>query len=306
MKGRGKRKIPEKIRRPAALSDTIPNAKIQKRLHWETTNPRYAGNTARLACRSDEALEVRVTVARIAPSILDPGRAATYSGPWQDSSSSGVVRCLLQKCMAKALYDNIAESPDELAFRRGDLLTVLEQNTADIEGWWLCSLRGRQVSDSERQTGESESERQARVTLRGKQVRVTERQAGWQVRVTERQAGERDSERQAVLQISGHGWCYGELPLCPSPPDSKAVCVVGGASEGGGVPQGICPGNRLRLLAGVYDTGHILADEPTPELSTLQRQGKRRSWHVQPNKVGNYSFELAMSFCERLVAGSYV
>lgn len=53
--------------------------------------------------------------------------------------------CLLQKCVAKALYDNIAESPDELAFRRGDLLTVLEQNTAGIEGWWLCSLRGRQV-----------------------------------------------------------------------------------------------------------------------------------------------------------------
>ncbi|GBP18975.1 Breast cancer anti-estrogen resistance protein 1 [Eumeta japonica] len=46
--------------------------------------------------------------------------------------------------MARALYDNIAESPDELAFRRGDLLTVLEQNTGGNEGWWLCSLRGRQ------------------------------------------------------------------------------------------------------------------------------------------------------------------
>ncbi|XP_061715005.1 breast cancer anti-estrogen resistance protein 1 isoform X3 [Cydia pomonella] len=48
------------------------------------------------------------------------------------------------QCMARALYDNIAESPDELAFRRGDLLTVLEQNTGGSEGWWLCSLRGRQ------------------------------------------------------------------------------------------------------------------------------------------------------------------
>ncbi|KAJ2943709.1 hypothetical protein O0L34_g16822 [Tuta absoluta] len=46
--------------------------------------------------------------------------------------------------MARALYDNIAEAPDELAFRRGDLLTVLEQNTGGSEGWWLCSLRGRQ------------------------------------------------------------------------------------------------------------------------------------------------------------------
>lgn len=87
--------------------------------------------------------------------------------------------------MARALYDNIAESPDELAFRRGDTLTVLEQNTAGIEGWWLCALRGR---------------------------------------------------------------------------------------------QGICPGNRLRIVAGVYE------DQGQGQ-GTLQRQGKRRSWHVQPNKV---------------------
>ncbi|XP_046395950.1 breast cancer anti-estrogen resistance protein 1 isoform X2 [Ischnura elegans] len=124
-----------------------------------------------------------------------------------------------QNCVARALYDNIAESPDELAFRKGDLLTVLEQNTAGIEGWWLCSLRGR---------------------------------------------------------------------------------------------QGICPGNRLRLLAGVFDSssqqtilgnmvqhqslggGSLTASSSNPgtgtamdsmDLNTLQRQGKRRSWHVQPNKV---------------------
>jgi hypothetical protein len=53
--------------------------------------------------------------------------------------------CVFQNCVARALYDNIAESPDELAFRKGDTLTVLEQNTGGIEGWWLCSLRGRQV-----------------------------------------------------------------------------------------------------------------------------------------------------------------
>ncbi|XP_071451243.1 breast cancer anti-estrogen resistance protein 1 [Hetaerina americana] len=124
-----------------------------------------------------------------------------------------------QNCVARALYDNIAESPDELAFRKGDLLTVLEQNTAGIEGWWLCSLRGR---------------------------------------------------------------------------------------------QGICPGNRLRLLAGVFDSSapqtilgsmvphqslgsSLTASSSNPgtggasmdsmDLNTLQRQGKRRSWHVQPNKV---------------------
>ncbi|XP_026088018.1 enhancer of filamentation 1-like [Carassius auratus] len=46
--------------------------------------------------------------------------------------------------MAKALYDNVPESPEELAFRKGDILTVIEQNTGGLEGWWLCSLHGRQ------------------------------------------------------------------------------------------------------------------------------------------------------------------
>ena len=40
--------------------------------------------------------------------------------------------------------------------------------------------------------------------------------------------------------------------------------------------QGICPGNRLRLLAGVYDTGQLLADSPElPELNTLQLSALR-------------------------------
>ncbi|CAL4072830.1 unnamed protein product, partial [Meganyctiphanes norvegica] len=56
-----------------------------------------------------------------------------------------LIYCIFpQNCIARALYDNVAESPDELAFRRGDILTVLEQNTAGLEGWWLCSLKGRQ------------------------------------------------------------------------------------------------------------------------------------------------------------------
>ncbi|XP_075044986.1 breast cancer anti-estrogen resistance protein 1 isoform X2 [Mixophyes fleayi] len=46
--------------------------------------------------------------------------------------------------LAKALYDNVAESPDELSFRKGDIMTVLECNTQGLDGWWLCSLHGRQ------------------------------------------------------------------------------------------------------------------------------------------------------------------
>ncbi|XP_063205700.1 cas scaffolding protein family member 4 isoform X4 [Chroicocephalus ridibundus] len=46
--------------------------------------------------------------------------------------------------LAKALYDNKAECSDELAFRKGDILTVLDQNVLGSDGWWKCSLHGRQ------------------------------------------------------------------------------------------------------------------------------------------------------------------
>lgn len=48
------------------------------------------------------------------------------------------------KLYAKAIYDNYADTPDELPFKKGDTLTVIEQDTEGIEGWWLCSLRNRQ------------------------------------------------------------------------------------------------------------------------------------------------------------------
>uniref|UniRef100_A0A671N4J7 Cas scaffold protein family member 4 n=1 Tax=Sinocyclocheilus anshuiensis TaxID=1608454 RepID=A0A671N4J7_9TELE len=45
---------------------------------------------------------------------------------------------------ARALYDNTAETEDELAFRKGEIIMVLEKNVAGNIGWWKCSLRGRQ------------------------------------------------------------------------------------------------------------------------------------------------------------------
>uniref|UniRef100_A0A4W4G215 SH3 domain-containing protein n=1 Tax=Electrophorus electricus TaxID=8005 RepID=A0A4W4G215_ELEEL len=45
---------------------------------------------------------------------------------------------------AKALYDNVAESPDELAFCKGDVLAVLQQTVPRNVGWWRCSLLGKE------------------------------------------------------------------------------------------------------------------------------------------------------------------
>ncbi|XP_040014587.1 cas scaffolding protein family member 4 isoform X2 [Xiphias gladius] len=45
--------------------------------------------------------------------------------------------------LAKALYDNTAECADELAFRKGDIVMVVDQHVAGTSGWWMCSLYGR-------------------------------------------------------------------------------------------------------------------------------------------------------------------
>ncbi|XP_056107370.1 cas scaffolding protein family member 4 [Rhinichthys klamathensis goyatoka] len=50
----------------------------------------------------------------------------------------------METLYARALYDNTAETEDELAFRKGDIILVLEKNVAGSIGWWACSLHGRQ------------------------------------------------------------------------------------------------------------------------------------------------------------------
>lgn len=63
--------------------------------------------------------------------------------------------------------------------------------------------------------------------------------------------------------------------------------------------QGICPGNRLRLLVGQYDTGGCLVGS-RPDLTIsedgIQRHGKRRSWHVQPNRVSYLLYDTIIKF----------
>ncbi|XP_067905605.1 breast cancer anti-estrogen resistance protein 1 isoform X4 [Heterodontus francisci] len=63
---------------------------------------------------------------------------------FKENSQHSLVKQPVKNVLAKALYDNVAESPDELTFRKGDIMTVLERNTGGLEGWWLCSLHGRQ------------------------------------------------------------------------------------------------------------------------------------------------------------------
>ena len=46
--------------------------------------------------------------------------------------------------LAKALYNNDSEADDELSFKKGDVITVLETDFEGMVGWWLCSLGEKQ------------------------------------------------------------------------------------------------------------------------------------------------------------------
>jgi hypothetical protein len=50
----------------------------------------------------------------------------------------------LQVVLAKALYNNDSEADDELSFKKGDVITVLETDFEGMVGWWLCSLGEKQ------------------------------------------------------------------------------------------------------------------------------------------------------------------
>ncbi|KAM6223801.1 LOW QUALITY PROTEIN: breast cancer anti-estrogen resistance protein 1 [Rhynchocyon petersi] len=86
------------------------------------------------------------------PRARDPARGSQAAGPPSPPACRppapptppAEVKMSVPNVLAKALYDNVAESPDELSFRKGDIMTVLERDTQGLDGWWLCSLHGRQ------------------------------------------------------------------------------------------------------------------------------------------------------------------
>ncbi|KAJ8866335.1 hypothetical protein PR048_032178 [Dryococelus australis] len=95
------------------------------------TIQRHDGNTARLARRSDEALGVRVSVARIAPSLLDLGRATT-SPPTKANrvrfpAGSLAGFRLWESCRTMPLiggFSRVSPVSPAIAFRRCSILNL--------------------------------------------------------------------------------------------------------------------------------------------------------------------------------------
>ncbi|XP_062541643.1 breast cancer anti-estrogen resistance protein 1 isoform X2 [Armigeres subalbatus] len=141
-----------------------------------------------------------------------------------------------KKILAKAIYENIAESTDELAFRKGDILTVIETDTNDCTGWWLCQLRGRQ--------------------------------------------GICPGNRLKIIQPHDSG-CF-----TLSPASSPCPSIGPGTNLNSPVPSDIYENTTTASSISSATSA------PTPgskhhqhQQQQQQHQGKRRSWHINPNKV---------------------
>uniref|UniRef100_A0A182VIS0 SH3 domain-containing protein n=1 Tax=Anopheles merus TaxID=30066 RepID=A0A182VIS0_ANOME len=124
-----------------------------------------------------------------------------------------------KKLLAKATFDNIAESTDELAFRKGEILTVIETDTNGLKGWWLCQLRGRQ--------------------------------------------GICPGNRLKIIQSHDSG-CF-----TLSPASSPCPTIDSTTNLNSPIPSEI------------YENTSLCSSTSAGS----QRQGKRRSWHIMPNKL---------------------
>ncbi|XP_055631950.1 breast cancer anti-estrogen resistance protein 1 isoform X2 [Toxorhynchites rutilus septentrionalis] len=148
-----------------------------------------------------------------APTFLSSSRGSSIHLPEYDYDEPKPAK----KVLAKAIYENIAESTDELAFRKGDILTVIETDTSDLKGWWLCQLRGRQ--------------------------------------------GICPGNRLKIIQPHDSG-CF-----TLSPASSPCPSVGPGTNLNSPVPS------------------DIYENTSTGSSYGQKQQGKRRSWHINPNKV---------------------
>lgn len=101
--------------------------------------------------------------------------------PWLTTVTA---HSLLQTLLARALYDNHPDCSDELAFSRGDILTIVEQNIPESEGWWKCVLHGRQglaPANRLQVLRETPADRPCALLLRGLDADLTSSEAPYQV-----------------------------------------------------------------------------------------------------------------------------
>ncbi|KAJ8894547.1 hypothetical protein PR048_007204 [Dryococelus australis] len=101
------------FRKAGHLAELLDAASIENKRNSNFSDyfprSRYDGNTARLARRGDEALGVRVSVARIAPSFLDLGRAGPSHSLTRSATVSTTAGTDRSGVVARLLASHIGE-----------------------------------------------------------------------------------------------------------------------------------------------------------------------------------------------------
>ncbi|KAM7354817.1 serine_rich_CAS and FAT-like_CAS_C domain-containing protein p130CAS [Cochliomyia hominivorax] len=160
-----------------------------------------------------------------------------------------------KKLYAKALYDNIADSPDELAFRKGDILAVIEQDTDGLVGWWLCTLRGRQG------------------LCPGNRLRILNSyDSGCFSPSPASSPCPSLAASTATLNSS----------ICSTDIYENTSIISGSGSSANGSGSGCISASQTNITT---TSATSCTTVTTSNLQQQQRQGTRRSWHVSPNKV---------------------
>ena len=172
-----------------------------------------------------------------------------------------------QMCLAKALYDNISDSCDELTFHRGDVLTVVEISPEGLDGWWLCELhdkrgicpgnRLRVIAGSGLNDSLPSSRESSRPSSRNDTRSCSSRESSRPVSRSDGRPGSRGDFRPIVQEN-----VY-EVPPGEARPHAGLTC------------------------AGVtYNRQHVSLDGATTDESRDDDGNwKRRSWHINPDQV---------------------
>ncbi|XP_011179769.1 breast cancer anti-estrogen resistance protein 1 isoform X2 [Zeugodacus cucurbitae] len=159
-----------------------------------------------------------------------------------------------KKLYAKAIYDNIADSPDELAFKKGDVLTVIEQDTDGLKGWWLCCLRGREG------------------LCPGNRLRILNSYDSGCYSLSPPPSPCPSLAPSLVTLNSNSTACYDHLSINSS---GGTISSSGSSSHH----------HHASSHANAHNGVGLRDNQQTHLLTQQQRQGTRRSWHVSPNKV---------------------
>nr|XP_014092756.2 breast cancer anti-estrogen resistance protein 1 isoform X1 [Bactrocera oleae] len=156
-----------------------------------------------------------------------------------------------KKLYAKAIYDNIADSPDELAFKKGDVLTVIEQDTDGLKGWWLCCLRGREG------------------LCPGNRLRILNSYDSGCYSLSPPPSPCPSLAPSLLTLNSNSTACYDHLSI----------------NSSGGTISSSGSSSHHASHANAHNGVGLRDNQQTHLLTQQQRQGTRRSWHVSPNKV---------------------